>query len=97
MEAQHLGGLYDSFATVRLAERFEHKFNGVARLWQNVEILPQVDEFDNYIVNFEIGIEAAISKRFSLKTYLQDSYQNQPAADRQKNDLKIISGISYKF
>lgn len=97
MECQHLGGNYDSFGTVRLAERFEHKFNGRARLWQTAEILPQVDQLDNYVVNFEIGMEAAISKTFSLKTSLDDTYQKQPAANRQKNDIKIISGISYKF
>lgn len=96
-EAQKLGGTDQNFATVRLAERFEHKFNDKARLWQNVEIFPQVDKVDNYVVNFEIGIEAAISKTFSLKTCLDDTYANRPAADHLKNDAKIIAGVSYKF
>jgi putative salt-induced outer membrane protein len=97
VEIQRLGNVDDSFMTIRLAERFEHKFNDRARLWQSVELLPQVDDFKNYIVNFQIGIEAAISKQFSLKTYLDDTYANVPAAGRQKNDVKIIAGISYKF
>lgn len=96
-EAQQLGGQDQNFATVRLAERFEHKFNDHARLWQNVEIFPQVDKLDNYVVNFEIGIEAAISKTLSLKTCLDDSYANRPAADHLKNDAKIIAGVAYKF
>ena len=94
---QHLGANYNSFATMRLAESFEHKFGSVARVWQTVELLPQVDKFENYVVNFEIGIEAAISKSFSLKTALDDTFQNQPAAGRKQNDLKLVSGISYKF
>ena len=94
---EHLGTAYESFATVRLAERFEHKFSDRARLWQTLEVLPQVDKFDNYTLNFEIGIEASISKSFSLKTYLDDCYQKEPAAGRQKNDIKLVSGISYKF
>ena len=97
MEIEHLGGKYDSFGTIRVAERFEHKFGDRARVWQSAEILPQVDQLDNYVVNFEIGIESAISKSFSLKTYLDDSYQSIPAARRQKNDIKLVSGISYKF
>ena len=97
MEIEHLGGKYDSFGTLRVAERFEHKFGDRARLWQNAEILPQVDQLDNYVVNFEIGIESAISKSFSLKTYLDDTYQSIPAAGRAKNDIKLVSGISYKF
>jgi putative salt-induced outer membrane protein YdiY len=96
-EAQKLGGKDQNFATVRLAERFEHKFNNRARFWQNVELLPQVDKFDNCVINFEIGIEAALSKSFNLKTYLDDTYANRPAVGRQKNDLKLVSGISYKF
>jgi putative salt-induced outer membrane protein YdiY len=82
---------------VRFAERFEHKFSARARLWQTVEVLPQVDQFDNYLVNFEIGMEAALSKSFSLKTVLDDNFANRPAANRLKNDAKIVAGISYKF
>lgn len=94
---EHLGGEYNSYATVRLAEKFEHKFKDRARVWQSVEWLPQVDELDNYIINFEIGAEASLTKKFSLKTTLQDTYQSQPASGRLKNDVKIISGVSYKF
>ncbi len=96
-EAQKLGGKDQTFATVRLDERFEHKFGNRARLWQNVEIFPQVDKLDNYVVNFEIGIEAAISKTLSLKTCLDDSYANRPAASHLKNDMKIVAGVAYKF
>ena len=96
-EAQRLGGTDQNFATVRLAERFEHKFNDRARLWQNVEIFPQVDKLENYVVNFQIGMEASISKSFSLKTYLDDSYANRPALGRKKNDVKLVAGVSYKF
>ena len=96
-EAQQLGGEDQNFATVRLAERFEHKFHDRARLWQNVEIFPQVDKLDNYVVNFEIGLEAAITKTVSLKACLDDSYANRPAADRLKNDMKIVAGVAYKF
>jgi len=96
-EAQRLGGDDQNFATVRLAEQFEHKFNEHARLWQSVELLPQVDKLENYLINFEIGIEAPISKSFSLKTYLQDNYANRPALGRKHNDAKIVAAVAYKF
>ncbi|MFZ1073583.1 MAG: DUF481 domain-containing protein [Verrucomicrobiia bacterium] len=95
---ERLGTNDSTYATLRLAERFEHKFDGHgARVWQTVEILPQVDSFNNYIVNAEVGVEASISKHLSLQTYLDDSYDNEPAAGRLKDDLKLVSGISYKF
>ena len=95
---QRLGDVDDNYVTLRLAENFEYKFKRFgARFWENVEVLPQVNKFDNYLVNAEIGIESAISQTISLKTYLVDNFNNEPAAGRQKNDVKLISGISYKF
>lgn len=94
---EHLDNEFNSFATARLAENFEHKFNDRARVWQKVEWLPQVDEVDNYIVNLEVGVETGITKTLSLKTYLDDSFATRPAPGRQKNDVKIVSAIAYKF
>lgn len=97
IQYEHLGGNYSSYGTVRFAENFEHKFNSHARLWEKAEILPQVDKFQNYVVNAEIGIETLITKAISLKTYLQDTYQSEPAADHYRNDIKLVSGLTYKF
>jgi putative salt-induced outer membrane protein len=94
---EHLGADYETFSTFRLAEKFEHKLNDHARFWQNVEMLPQIDNFDNYVINFEAGIETVITKTFGLKVYLNDTYQKEPAAGRQKNDMKLVSGVFYKF
>jgi putative salt-induced outer membrane protein YdiY len=92
-EAQDLGGKEDSFANIRLAD----KFNAHARFWQSIELIPQADQIGNYIVNFEIGAEAAFTKALSLKTYLDDNYDNRPALDHVKNDIKLVAGIAYKF
>ena len=95
---QRLGDVDDNYATLRLAERYEHKFkNYGARVWENAEILPQVNKLDNYLVNAEIGVEAALNAHFSLKSFLDDNFNNQPAAGREKNDVKLVSAISYKF
>lgn len=83
--------------TLRLAERFDHKLNDRAKIWQSVEILPQVDNFSNYIVNAELGVETSLTKRLSLRTYIQDTYDNEPAPGREKNDLKLVAAMAYKF
>jgi putative salt-induced outer membrane protein YdiY len=85
------------YFTVRLAERFEHKFNDRVRIWQSLEFLPQVDDFNNYILNAEIGVESALTKKLSLRAYLQDTYDNEPAMGREKNDLKLVTALGYKF
>jgi putative salt-induced outer membrane protein YdiY len=98
---QRLAGDHNSFATLRLAERYELKLTDRARLWESVEFLPQIDKWSNFIVNAEIGLETDISKHFSMVTYVQDTYQSEPAKVngdyRKKNDLKLVAGLKYKF
>ncbi|MEO6182808.1 MAG: DUF481 domain-containing protein [Verrucomicrobiota bacterium] len=85
------------YFTLRLAERFDHKLNNRAKIWQSLEILPQVDDFDNYIVNAEVGVETSLTARLSLRTFVQNTYDNQPARGREKNDLKLVTALAYKF
>ena len=94
---QELGGVDTTYATLRLAERFEHKLNNGARVWEKAEFLPQVNKLRNFLVNAEVGAEASLTKTFSLRVTLQDNFINQPAPGRKKNDVRGISGVVYKF
>ena len=86
-----------TYMTLRVAERFDQKLGEHAKLWQSLEFLPQVDDVQNFIVNAELGIETGLTKKLSLRTYLQDTYHNVPAAGRKKNDLKLVTALAYKF
>jgi putative salt-induced outer membrane protein YdiY len=95
---QELGNQEATFSTFRLAERFEHKFNHAgARTWESVEFLPQLDKLDNYLINAEVGVESALSKNLSLQVMLDDAFDSRPAVNHLKNDVKLVSGIKYKF
>jgi putative salt-induced outer membrane protein YdiY len=94
---QQLGGVDTTYATLRLAERFEHKLDNGARIWEKADFLPQVNKLGNFLVNAEIGAEAALTKTLSLRVTLQDNFINQPAPGRKSNDLKLISSVVYKF
>ena len=88
-----------SFATLRVSEKFHYALSARSRVWETLEFLPQVDKFDNYIANAELGVEAGLNKseRLLLRTVLQDSYDSIPAPGRLKNDLKLIASVAYKF
>ena len=88
---------WNTYFTMRAAERFEYKINDRAKLWQSLEFLPEVTEVKNYILNAEIGVETSITEQWGLRVVLQDSYDNQPSPGREENDLKLIAGMSYKF
>ncbi|HEX7862473.1 MAG TPA: DUF481 domain-containing protein [Verrucomicrobiae bacterium] len=85
------------YFTARLAERLEHKFNDNVRIWQSIEFLPQVDDFDNFLINAEVGVESKLTEKLSLKVFAIDNYDNQPAPGREENDLKVVTAIGYTF
>lgn len=56
-----------------------------------------MDRFSQYLFNFELGVDSAITKQVSLRAVLQDNYNSQPARGRKGNDVRLITGIAYKF
>lgn len=90
-------GVENNYPTIRLAERYERKLSKTARVWQSAEFLPDISDLDKYIINAEIGIEAALTDKMSLRSVLVDVYNSEPAPGRKKNDVKLITGINYKF
>jgi len=94
---ERLDGEYNMYMTPRFAERFEHKFKDHARVWEKTEFLPQVDRWGNNLINAEVGMEATVTKQLNLRTVVQDNYANEPAPGHKDNDVKLISGLVYKF
>ena len=96
---EKLGSIEHNYLTLRVSERLERKISDRARLWQSAEFLPQVDDMNNYLIHGEIGIEADLTKdkKFALRSYIQDTYDNEPAPGRKQNDLKWVTAIAYKF
>lgn len=94
---EKVGGTSRSYMTLRVAERFEHKFSDRARMWQSAEFLPQVDDFNHYLLNAEIGAAATLVGNLELTVYLQDNYNSRPALGKKENDIRLVSGVTYKF
>jgi hypothetical protein len=66
-------------------------------LWQSAEWVPEASQFSNYFLTIQVGIEADLTKKAKLRVVIYDDYNNQPAAGRKKNDIKLVTGISYSF
>jgi putative salt-induced outer membrane protein YdiY len=92
-----VGDVEDDRFALRAAETYEWKISETAKIWQNVEYLPALDDFNNYLINGEVGVEAAINTKLSLRVVAQDKYNNKPAADKETNDFIMTAGIGYKL
>lgn len=90
------GSEKNNYFTIRIAQKFEHRFNERVRVWEMVEFLPQVDDWNNFIVNAEVGVESALSQAWAMRLVLQDTYDNQPAPGRKENDFKVIASLAWK-
>lgn len=86
------------YFALRFGDRFEYKFPGDrARVWQTASWVPQVDDFNNWVLTVQVGIAASITKALELRLVLDDEYDNEPAAGRKNNDLKLTGQLGYKF
>jgi putative salt-induced outer membrane protein YdiY len=96
---EKLDGETRDYTSLRVSEKFHQRLTDRARLWETAEWQPDVSNFSDYVITAEIGVEADItaSKSLSLQCYLDDSYYNEPAPGRLKNDAKLVMAIAYKF
>jgi putative salt-induced outer membrane protein YdiY len=87
-----------TYIGMRFGERFEHHLSPTTKIWETVSYVPRVDEWTEvYVITAEAGIDASISKHWSLRVVGQEIYDNTPAAGRKHNDLRLIAGTAYKF
>lgn len=94
---EEVAGDSDHYAALRLAERYDHKLSDTSKLWQSLEVLPQVDDFGRYLANFELGVEAKLNETLNLRVVLQDKYNSEPGDGNDENDITLIAGISMKL
>lgn len=94
---EKVGGATDDYAVFRFAQMYERDLSENASVWQNIEILPESDDFENYLLNAEIGAQAKINGNLSLRVVLTQRYDSTPADGNEYSDWSLVSGISYRF
>lgn len=85
------------YLTARVGQQFTWQINQRARLWQRLDYSPKMEDFEDFLINAEVGFETAISTHLSLRITAYDTYRSKPAKGKKENDLKLIGGISYTF
>lgn len=94
---EKVGGDENSDLALRFGERYERQLSPTAKCWQALEYLPLVDDFGDYLLNSEIGVEAAINSSASIRLVLKNAYDSTPATDREKSDTTIIGALAYQL
>lgn len=94
---EEVSGNSDDYAAFRLAQNFEYSFGEEAGIWQRMETIVKMSETDIFFLNAEIGAEAKLNARLSLRVVLKHKYDNDPEPGVKNNDLTLFSGISVRI
>ncbi|MBU1148368.1 MAG: DUF481 domain-containing protein [Candidatus Omnitrophica bacterium] len=68
-----------------------------AKLTQDVFYYPVIDDFSDYRVHSETVLTNPVSDKLSLNVSFIDDYDSKPSGDTKKNDVRIITSLTYSF
>ena len=86
-----------SYWTLRFGQKFTWKITDHSRFWEMLDYSPKVDDWADYALAAEVGIETDITKHLALRLVAQDNYRSKPATGRKENDFRLMAGVAYKF
>jgi putative salt-induced outer membrane protein len=102
-QQDNIDGTNDSFSALRGATTWKRSFSSTSYFFQGVELLPNLDESDDYRINTETTFVAALSNHIALKTSYVLRYDNLPSlnadgtAPLRKSDRVLSTGIQVTF
>jgi len=97
IDTKYSDGSKDHGIFLRLAENGELKINDRLTLTEKAEYKPNSDDFNDYLLNGEIGLKVSLSSVLYLQLSVVDRYDSIPAAGTEKNDISIISSLGFSI
>lgn len=89
----------NGYAALRYAHHLNYlpKWNSDVECFHNLEYLPEVDDWDKYLVKADVGFSAKLVYDFSLVGKIEWDFNSMPANGRKKSDVRYILGLGYKW
>ncbi len=91
------GSVDDNAWTGRVAERGEWQALATSKIWESVEYVPHLDDFEQYLITAEAGVQSAITTLLNVRLVVKDSYDNEPAPGRKSNDVSIMGALAIRL
>lgn len=89
----------DSYATVRYAHHLTYipRWSEGLECFHNLEYLPQVDDWQNFLMKSDIGFSTKIIMNIDLLAKIEWDYNSNPSVGRKSSDTRYIVGLGYKW
>lgn len=93
MVFEEVGDIENDYVGARAVQRLMWKIGKSSKLTQKIEGLVSTEDSEDSLIHAEISLEAAINSHLSLVLTIADDYDNIPAADKDRNDLSVVSAL----
>jgi len=89
----------NGFCALRYGHHFGYipKWVDTVEIFHNLEILPEVDEWDKFLAKADVGFSTKIVYNIDLLAKIEYDFNSKPANDRKKEDIRYIVGLGYKW
>lgn len=89
----------DGFAALRYAHHLTYlpKWNEGVEAFHNAEVLPDVSDWEKYLVKADIGFTTKLVYDLDLLAKIEWEFDSTPANDRKKSDVRYLVGLGYKW
>ena len=90
-------GESDSFATLRLAQHYDYRWNEVTRIRQSTSLTPKANDAASYIFEFSAGLDLRMNNRWNIQPRVTHRVDLDPAIGQGKSDTLITVGLAYSL
>lgn len=94
---EEVGGVSDNFFSITAAQRFTWEMSDRMTLSQNLGVILDPSESDNYILTANAFLDTDITANIAWRVAASWTYDNTPAVGRQKDDSTFTTGLAVKF
>lgn len=86
-----------SHVAARLAYHYDRKLSDQVSFFHNLEFLPSVENFNQYLVTADAGIRAKLTNDFFSELKVELTYNSEPAAGKLRTDVRYIASLGWAF
>jgi putative salt-induced outer membrane protein YdiY len=88
----------DENLSAKLAYHYKNDLYGdKVSLFHDLEYYPSLEDLGNFLVVTDIGLRTALTEKMFAEYKLEYRYDSTPAEGADKNDLRHILGVGWKF
>lgn len=85
------------YMAARFAYHLDYVLNDYVKGFHNFEIIPNVEEYQAFLISADVGIRADLTERIFLEAKAQLAYNSEPSDNREKKDLRYTVGLGWSF